>query len=273
MQLITRAAIFAHTHATTSSRLLQKGLRTPASHRNVSLAFAERWQASGSTVRLYSCGSSGVIGSSTSYKGGSEDVRRLMRHVAHPVTIVTASPKAESRPSQNPRHWRGATVSSFVSVALSPRPVVSFNIRRDSSTFKALSSSGTFNVHVMASSNAAKQIAAKFAGGNALEPFHDGDGELEWWVRKPDPNDDGHAVIENAVVGSATSQHTESPVLFRLTCSHMDDKTVVIGDHVVAFGEVIEANETAQQGSDSEKVCLLYFHGQYGRPQQYSGDG
>lgn len=199
----------------------------------------------------------------------SETVRKLMRHVPHPVVIVTAAPTRTAGDRSDASHWRGATISSFVTVALDPHPVVCFNIKHDSSTFAALKDSTRFNVHLLRSSAEAQAIASKFASGNALEPFHDGEGELEWWVRKPASQDDGAPVIEGSkdeVEAEGTAK--DSVVSFRLSCTHMADKTVAIGDHVVVFGRVIGVSHGLDLGhpaSTSHAPCLVYVEGGYSR--------
>lgn len=199
----------------------------------------------------------------------SDTVRRLMRHVPHPVVIVTAAPRKTSQERADASHWRGATISSFVTVALDPHPVVCFNIKQDSSTFAALKDSAQFNVHLLRSSDEAQTIASKFASGNALEPFHDGEGELEWWVREPGANEVGAPVIEGTkdeVEAEGTAK--DSVVSFRLSCNHVADKTVAIGDHVVVFGRVVDVSlglDLGHSASEPHAPCLLYVEGGYSR--------
>lgn len=199
----------------------------------------------------------------------SQTVRKLMRHVPHPVVIVTAAPKRTAEDRSDASHWRGATISSFVTVALDPHPVVCFNIKHDSSTFATLKDSAQFNVHLLRSGAEAQAIATKFASGNALEPFHDGEGELEWWVREPVAQEGSAPVIEGSkdeVEAEGTAK--DSVVSFRLSCAHMADKTVAIGDHVVVFGRVVGLShglDLEQTGSTSHVPCLLYVEGGYSR--------
>ena len=58
-----------------------------------------------------------------------------MRRVPYPVAIITATDPS-GRPDTSA--FRGMTVSSFNTVTLSPRPVISFNVRRPSETLNAL---------------------------------------------------------------------------------------------------------------------------------------
>lgn len=193
----------------------------------------------------------------------SEKVRHLMRSVAHPVAIVTASPESgnSSGRSTNPRHWRGATVSSFVTVAMDPSPVICFNIKQDSSTFHTLNSSRRFNIHVLASNAVAEEVATKFAGGNALEPFHDGEGNLEWWVEAADSEDGHHPSIRAKTNEVEAEEDSFRLVLFRLHCAILPEHTVHVGDHVVVFGEVLSTNDD-EDAAGVEK-CLIYVNGRY----------
>lgn len=252
-----------------SSRLTYVRVAAAASARKHSVV--HRPQIKQSTSKA--CGPASRAQSTTSAVDGehnhSETIRKLMRHVPHPVAIVTAAPTSTDGDRPNASHWRGATISSFVTVALDPHPVVCFNIKHDSSTFAALKDSTQFNVHLLRSSDEAQAIASKFASGNALEPFHDGEGELEWWVRKPAPQEDGAPVIQGSkdeVEAEGTAK--DSVVSFRLSCAHMADKTVAIGDHVVVFGRVVGVSHGLELGhsiSTPHAPCLLYVEGGYSR--------
>lgn len=223
----------------------------------------------GSVARLFSTTSISLkLAASSQAKSFQSDcVRKLMRHVPHPVAIVTASPRGEDGPSSDPKHWRGATVSSFVTVALDPQPVVCFNIKHDSSTFTALESSTEFNVHVLRRSPEAETIATKFASGNALEPFHDGEGELEWWVQRPRSETSSAPIIDGEQEEVEEESGARSVVMFRLHCSYLKEKTVQVGDHVVVFGEVSGADHDQLRREhaslETRPQCLLYVDGRY----------
>lgn len=199
----------------------------------------------------------------------SETVRKLMRHVPHPVAIVTAAPKRTADTRTHASHWRGATISSFVTVALNPEPIICFNIKHNSSTFATLEQSSHFNVHLLRSGPEAEAIATKFASGNALEPFHDGEGELEWWVREPVAEEGSAPVIEgNPDELNAEGTTKDSVVSFRLSCVHVAEKTVAVGDHVVVFGrvtDVVHGLETDGSEGTPSAPCLLYVEGGYSR--------
>lgn len=117
----------------------------------------------------------------------SDNVRLLMRHVPHPVAIITAT---DLNALETDRGFRGMTVSSFNTVTLTPEPVVSFNVRRPSETLNALVSSGRFLVHLLAPTRAAAALAREFSKGNANLSLTNGTGEFEfasYWPAEVEP--------------------------------------------------------------------------------------
>ncbi|KAK5204876.1 hypothetical protein LTR47_006892 [Exophiala xenobiotica] len=164
----------------------------------------------------------------------SEQVRTAMRHVAHPVAIITATDVSVS-PEGAPHAWRGATVSSFNTVSLSPEPIVSFNIKRVSSTFDAIRSSGLFTAHFISSQHRDSQmVATRFSRGNATSPFHDEDGKLESYVlQEPALQPRGG---KPPIIGLSDPGPPLAPL--NLRCEYLPEKLVHIADHVVVFGRV-----------------------------------
>lgn len=197
----------------------------------------------------------------------SKSVKRLMRHVPHPVAVITAT-DISVNPEGGPQGWRGATVSSFNTVTLSPAPVVSFNIRKISSTFDAMRSSGLFNVHLLSEALEATDIASKFASGNASSPFHDEEGEIESFAHLTDPVKTAPSSRLPPILQSR-DEDGQLMVPFRLHCRFLGDKVVEIGDHVVLFGEVVQIfhddNAFHDQPAILPKPCLVYVNGRYSR--------
>lgn len=179
-----------------------------------------------------------------------------MRHVPYPVTIITATDTSES-PDKGPARWRGATVSSFNTVALYPHPVVTFNIKRPSSTLDAIQATGHFNAHLFSYSREAKRIATKFTKGNAGSPFHDKDGNLESFALDAErqAND-----LPPLLFSETNSEVRMNP--FRFQCRLLEDKSVEIGDHVVLFGEVSRVI-WGEKGLESSAQCMVYVNGRY----------
>ena len=202
----------------------------------------------------------------------SDSVKRLMRHVPHPVAVITSTDLSAS-PDGGPEGWRGATVSSFNTVTLYPDPVVSFNIREISSTYDAIRNSGIFNIHLMSETSEAMDIASKFAGGNASAPFHDDEGELERYARLTNPTQTASSGRLPPILQSWNEAgHLVVPL--RLQCHFMEDKTVQIGDHVVLFGKVAQIfhdeNAFHDQAASRPKPCLVYVNGRYSRVDSHS---
>lgn len=78
-------------------------------------------------------------------------LRRVMRQVPSPVTIVTVKGDGEIR---------GITIGSFTSTSLRP-PLISFNLSRDAQTYEALVTSERFAVHILSDTQA--HLADHFA--------------------------------------------------------------------------------------------------------------
>ncbi|KAJ1329279.1 flavin reductase [Microdochium nivale] len=128
----------------------------------------------------------------------SESFRGVMRHVPHPVVVVTVldCPSlvkrngAGERSARVPDHWadadfpdslsrgqetdntselgplpRAMTASSFTSLTLHPAPTVLFNVTLPSRSHSAILASQTFNVHILSADQHGARIADLFARG------------------------------------------------------------------------------------------------------------
>jgi len=183
-----------------------------------------------------------------------------MRLVPHPVAIITATdPSSESPVSES---WRGATVSSFNTVTFTPEPIISFNIKRQSATFTAITESRLFNVHLLSKGSEAERIATKFASGNEGRPFHDEAMVVENFVRQSERRGDEDARNPPVIHGGSGNKNEAGVIAFRFLCQYLHEKTVDIGDHVVVFGRVIEVEEF---GNSDGRPCLVYVDRRYGR--------
>ena len=186
-----------------------------------------------------------------------DQARHLMRSVPHPVAIVTSSgsssststAKRKASVTDDDRQLRGATISSFNTVSLSPTAVISFNVTSFSSTFEAIKQSGQFVVSLLAATPEATELASQFAGVVSHESGRKGPdiGSLP------------------AVAGTDDGDHSNIAVaLFAFTCRYLPDKTVAINDHVVVFGEVERLWTPPEQSiDDSSKDALIYADGMY----------
>jgi flavin reductase (DIM6/NTAB) family NADH-FMN oxidoreductase RutF len=182
-----------------------------------------------------------------------------MRHVPHPVAVITSTHKGTSS------GWRGATVSSFNTVTLEPRPVVSFNIKKLSSTYEAIKHSRAFNVHLFTPNETSRMIARRFSSGNASSPFRNTDGSPASFSSTMQAVD-----LEAPLAGGAPGGPSwQSPVidptpepLFLLKCIFLSSKTVEIADHMVIFGEVFECQHELSK-VDKSSTFLYYVNGEY----------
>ncbi|RMZ91866.1 hypothetical protein DV736_g886, partial [Chaetothyriales sp. CBS 134916] len=231
-----------------------------------------------------------------------------MRSVPHPVAIITSTstyttPTSDSNSSASAGTsldlFRGATVSSFNTVTLIPSPIVSFNITRHSSTFRAIQLSGMFNVHLLTGDVRREQhhginershrshpelIASKFSMGNKGRPFHQETGEVERWTdlsastgrslpisttvpaapggigRVASPGNLGVARLPPVIRGQTDEGADLVP--FHLLCEHMTEKTVWIGDHVVVFGRVMSVVDNLKNDNelyDGDRKATLVY--------------
>ena len=82
------------------------------------------------------------------------DLRKLMRHVPSPVTVLTFA--GEDGP-------RGVTIGSFTSVSLDP-PLISFNLMNGGQTYSSLSKAAGFAIHILKEDQV--HISERFATPN-----------------------------------------------------------------------------------------------------------
>lgn len=105
-------------------------------------------------------------------------MRRLMRIVPHPVTVITTTTRQiHEKPEENEdlpiQDFRGMTISSFNTVTLDPVPIITFNIRNPSSTLDAIKHNGFFLLHLLTQSPHGRSIAETFAKGNGVGEIHE----------------------------------------------------------------------------------------------------
>ncbi|KZZ92472.1 Flavin reductase-like, FMN-binding protein [Moelleriella libera RCEF 2490] len=121
-------------------------------------------------------------------------------------------------------------MSSFISLTLSPTPLVSFNIATPSRTLDAIAASQEFNIHILAGDATGVAIADRFTRGNG---------------------DDVASLIEEKAssLTGEDGQHSapliESQGILRvLRCRLLSDTAegglIQIRDHMIVVGEVLE---------------------------------
>lgn len=192
-------------------------------------------------------------------------VKTLMRCVPQPVAIVTSTEVVSER-HDGPVVWRGATISSFNTVVIEPQPVVSFNFKRPSSTFDAICSSGYFCVHLLTESQPAAELASRFTKGNASSPFQDLLVQCSSHNETQDSLEATPIAYDPPVITGINGSPTRS-VAFSLRCRYLAEKTVTVGDHVVLFGIVteaeVQASDTPGMSRDKPETCLTYANGRF----------
>lgn len=172
------------------------------------------------------------------------------------------------------------TVSSFSSVAITPRRLVSFSIQRPSRCYDAIRRSGRFNIHVLRSNLEAARLAKYFSEPRRLLPGetdvgfspldlykHTGASTVGGWERTWDAMRGSRAVPDSP---GRTQQPMGNPgcvplllsdgVLFTLRCVvaqsgtagsghiHLDQTTILIGevlDCQLGDDDVYHPKETA----------------------------
>lgn len=186
-----------------------------------------------------------------------------MRHVPHPVAIITSTDPSVSAD----RASKGMTVSSFNTVTLYPEPVVSFNVKRPSETLNALTRSGRFLVHLLAPTKAAAKLARDFSRGNTNLAIGKGSplgefefvsysppsgGEAEAEVRSRYDHDDTSDVVASRTDNiplpilrkrGANAEHTtpakeDEDFLFVLECTYLPQE-INVHDHTIVLGTVV----------------------------------
>jgi flavin reductase (DIM6/NTAB) family NADH-FMN oxidoreductase RutF len=174
-----------------------------------------------------------------------------MRSVPQPVSIITSTDVSTGTPV-----FRGATISSFNTVTIEPSTIVSLNIKRPSSTFDAIESSGHFLVHLLNADQTTSEVAQAFTKGSSTAPFR----TLKKISQVRLLEASGQAAMADA--GPPLIEDCSSPG--RLLCRYLPQKTVQLGDHVVVFGIVDKFTKTLMSLEESDVTCLAYANGQYG---------
>ena len=172
----------------------------------------------------------------------SEQVRKLMRPVPHALTVITSFQPGKD-PEDEPEP-RGLLVSSFNTITLSPRPYVSFNLKLPSSTWDAVKASGQFTASGIDNSATATAFAKGEADsgdratkGGWMRDWITRDGRLRdyrtayWWMR----------------------------------CRCTAKQSLLVGDHLVVVGEVLQVGEYEYGRTRILKHPLLYMDGAYFR--------
>ena len=188
-----------------------------------------------------------------------QQVRKIMRHVAHPVGIATSLSTARRVPV-------GATISSFNTVSLEPDTVVSIHLKLPSSTYEAIQDSGGFNLHILREGRRGAFLADLFTKGNSDAAFQLLRQDLDY---VPGQTSSSTSTSFPKLTGKSNNL-LDNPVLSILECQSKDDLTVRVGDVAVVFGSVKAVHDYDRASPpESGNRCLIYVDGTYGRSRKH----
>jgi flavin reductase (DIM6/NTAB) family NADH-FMN oxidoreductase RutF len=187
-----------------------------------------------------------------------------MRHVAHPVVVVTTStsdaPTDAPSPANSPNPSAfddsyAATLSSLTTVTLGPPAIVTFNLRQPSRTLDALLARGLFRAHILRANADGAALAAAFVDGEHGAALQGLD-ERGFGVRMER--------FRCAQRGDGWAPSFGRGSLFAFDCEVLQDKVTVVGDHAVVFAAVRWAPEMDGVREAEGQSSLLYYFRDYG---------
>ena len=168
-----------------------------------------------------------------------------MQHLPGPVVIITASESEHPQPGAA----CGMTVSSFTTVSLDPIPIISFNVKRPSTTldaiFKSSSSGGSFFVNIPATSAVGASLARAFTRGNALD------------------NMQTAAALGVNLSSSGPPRFEQSEIVpVGLECKLLHNHSIDVADHCIVVAKVCDATfwKTSETVAGEVEVSAP-FHG------------
>lgn len=135
----------------------------------------------------------------------ADDLKRVMRQLPYPVTIVTAADGSVQR---------GITIGSFTSVSLDP-PLVSFNVEKEAQMHELLVKATHFSVHIPETSQTDLCTNFSIPDQSAAEQFD----QLDYTY-----NSYGTPVLPDVVAAIHCKKYT----------------SIEAGDHSIFIGEVLE---------------------------------
>lgn len=158
-----------------------------------------------------------------SHSSEAEQLIRIMRRLAYPVTVITTC-AGERR--------RGITIGSFTSLSLDP-PLVSYNVTVDSQMHEVLEKASRFVIHLPGSHQ--ESLCTRFS--------------------LPDKSDDEQFEGVSVDSSEAGAPPLLADVNSRLHCRLF--RNIPVGDHSIFIGKVIRTEFLG------ESPAMLYLDGQY----------
>ncbi|EME40277.1 hypothetical protein DOTSEDRAFT_28179 [Dothistroma septosporum NZE10] len=155
------------------------------------------------------------------------DVRTALRALTHPVVVVTSrEPGKQWKLSDKVRGARGVTVSSFSTVTLQPKPIISFNLKMPSRSWDAMCASNRLRVHLLAGTPRSAAIASVFT-----QPYEQPyDGTRQLFKMKVAAN------LPPGFMPPRLSSYGD--VLSTISAVLLLERCVQVGDHMIVVAEV-----------------------------------
>jgi flavin reductase (DIM6/NTAB) family NADH-FMN oxidoreductase RutF len=155
------------------------------------------------------------------------------------------------------------TMSSLTSLALSPTPLVTFNVATPSRTLDAMAASRAFNVHILTGDADGARLADHFTRGNMVDAFR-GLGELGCELVAADSS--------NAEAAGEPPMIRGSGVMYVLRCCLFNDGDgppaaarglLRVRDHVIVVGQVNEILDVTGTPFGTDQFALAYADRRY----------
>lgn len=195
--------------------------------------------------------SSRSYSSATEFSQTSEDLKRALRPLTHPVALIASRMLQNEQSDQDLNQCRGVTVSSFNTVAMSP-PIVSFNLRVPSRSWDAIQSLRRMTIHLLSATPQGAAVAHAFTQPYEQpgEPFRR---LRSLGVKFEMPVSAQHETDRH----SPPRLSWDGAIIAQIDAKLLEDKSVMIGDHIVVFAEVTWLalpNSTASDGEEKAAV-------------------
>lgn len=166
-----------------------------------------------------------------------DDMRSALRHLTQPVALLVSTGfKEAGQPSEHA--LRGVTVSSFCTVALSPVPIVSFNLRVPSRSWDAISTTNRLRAYLLRASPEGAAAAHTFTlpYEQPHEPFEH--------LRQMG----AHVFVSHRSRFAPPRITWNNATTAAITMRVLPEKCIHVGDHVVVLAEVEQVDRYEDDG-------------------------
>ena len=159
---------------------------------------------------------------------------RLMRLMPHGLVLIFAGERRISSESLPWQGEEGMLVSSFTSVAVNPKPYVSFNVKLPSITYEKIKKTSTFTVVAVKNATFADAFTKR--------------------------NEDRDIIYNNFRNRKTSSNVMAQGAVWWMRCVLSAEHILRVEDHAIVIGKVVD--QGAYKDGDEERA-LVYFDGKY----------